>query len=229
MSAKKAVADSNPVNRSKPITKTREAPLLIWYNRNNEEKIEEEMFTYYNNPQQCIDTIKQSAQAIFLVLNSSSATDLLSHVHSLTQIDAIFIYCKIPREQQRCQYLLQHYSKIFDLILDRKALLDVINENIHLSQHQSGNDYLRLAERYRQTNELNRACKYTHKALEIYRKTFSNANHPLIARCFNNLGGICDAQGDVNRSFEYYEQAIKIYSHLAPSVANQPVSKILKK
>ncbi|CAF4937280.1 unnamed protein product, partial [Rotaria magnacalcarata] len=80
-----------------------------------------------------------------------------------------------------------------------------------------------LAERYKEQNELNRALKYTHKALDIYRKTLSNPTHPLIARCLNNLGAIYDTQGDVNRSFEYYEQAIKIYSHLAPSLSNQPV------
>jgi tetratricopeptide (TPR) repeat protein len=230
MNIKKPITTTQPVNQSKPTDKKQETPLLIWYNKNNEEKNREDIFTYYNNPEQCIETIKQSTKPIFLILNSSSATDLLSRIHSLNQIDTIFISCKSSREQQRCQYLLEHYSKIFDLFLDRKQLLDTIHENINLYQNQSGNDYLRLAERYKpEQQELNRAFKYTHKALEIYQKTFSNPNHPLIARCFNNLGGICDAQGDVNRSFEYYEQAIKIYAHLTPSLSNQPVSNILKK
>ena len=231
MTTKKPTPTSNPnaSAQAKPSPKKQEAPLLLWYNRNNEEKTEEEMFTYLNNAEQCIETIKQSSKPIFLVLNSSSATDLLSHIHSFDQIDTIFIFCKIPREQQRCEYLRQHYSKIFDLYIDRKALFDAVEENLRLYQNQSGNDYLRLAERYKEKNEFNRASKYTHKALDIYRKTFANPNHPLIARCYNNLGGICDAQGDVNRSYEYYEQAIKIYSQLTPTLANQPVSKILKK
>jgi tetratricopeptide (TPR) repeat protein len=229
MNGKKPITSTNSVNQSKPLDKKQETPSLIWYNKNNEEKTEEDIFTYYNNCQECIETIEQSTKSIFLILNSSSATDLLSRIHSLKQIDTIFIYCKSSREQQRCQYLLQHYSKIFHLFIDRKQLIDIIHENINLYQHQSGNDYLRLAERYKDKNELNYALKYTHKALEIYRKTFSNLNHPLIARCLNNLGGIYDAQGDVNRSFEYYEQAIKIYSHLTPSLSNQPISNILKK
>jgi tetratricopeptide (TPR) repeat protein len=229
MNIKKPATVPNSVDQSKRHEKKVEVPLLIWYNKNNEEKNHENMFTYSNNSHQCIETIQQSTKPIFLILNSSSATDILSHIHSLKQVDTIFIYCKTSREQQRCEYLRQHYSKIFDLFIDRKQLFDTIEENINLYEYQSGNDYLRLAERYKQKNELNRALKYTHKALEIYRKTFSNPNHPLIARCFNNLGGICDAQGDVNRSFEYYEQAIKIYSHLTPSLANQPVSNILKK
>lgn len=231
MAAKKSTPPSNPnaTVQPKPPIKKQEAPLLIWYNKNNEEKSEEEMFIYSNNIDECIEAIKQSVKPIFLVLNSSSATDLLSHIHSIDQIDTIFVFCKIPREQQRCEYLLQHYSKIFDLYLHRKDLLDAIDENLRLYQNQSGNDYLRLAERYKEKNEFNRASKYTHKALDIYRKTFPNPDHPLIARCYNNLGGICDAQGDVNRSFEYYEQAIKIYSKLTPKIANQPVSKLLKK
>ncbi|CAF4179653.1 unnamed protein product, partial [Rotaria sordida] len=192
-------------------------------------KNQEDNFIYYNNVQQCIQAIEQSSIPIFLILNSTSATDILSRIHSLTQIDTIFIYCNSSREQQRCQYLCQHYSKIFDLFIDRKQLLDTIQENVLLYQKQSGNDYLRLAEQYKQKNEFNHALKYTYKALDIYRKTLSNQNHPLIARCLNNLGAIYDAQGDVNRSFEFYEQAIKIYSHLKPALCNQPVSNILKK
>lgn len=229
MTTKSATVPPNSANQAKPPIKKQEAPLLIWYNKNNEEKNQENTFIYYNNAQECIQVIEQSSKSIFLILNSSSATDILSHIHSLKQIDTIFIYCKTSREQQRCQYLLQHYSKIFDLFLERQQLLNTVYENINLYQNQSGNEYLRLAERYKETGELNLALKYTHKALEIYQKTFSNSNHPLIARCFNNLGGICDAQGDVNRSFEYYEQAIKIYSHLSPSLSNQPVSNLLKK
>jgi tetratricopeptide (TPR) repeat protein len=224
MAEKKPKTTTNSTNQSK-----QEAPLLIWYNKNNDEKNLDDNFIYYNNPQECTETIKQSTKSIFLILNSSSATDLLSHIHSLTQIDTIFIYCKSSQEQQRSQYLLQHYSKIFDLFIDRKQLIDTIHENVTLYQRQSGNDYLRLAEKYKEKTEFNRALKYTHKALEIYRKTLSNPNHPLIGRCLNNLGGIYDAQGDVNRSFEYYEQAIKIYSHLSPSLASQPVSNVLKK
>jgi tetratricopeptide (TPR) repeat protein len=230
MSVKKPTTTPNSVDQSKHRDKKAEKPLLIWYNKNDEEKNRnEDIFTYSNNSDQCIQTIAQSSKPIFLILNSSSATDILSHIHSLKQVDTIFIYCKTSREQQRCEYLRQHYSKIFDLFIDRKQLFDTIEENVNLYEYQSGNDYLRLAERYKQKNELNRALKYTHKALEIYQKTFSTPNHPLIARCFNNLGGIYDAQGDVNRSFEYYEQAIKIYSHLSPALSNQPVSNLLKK
>jgi tetratricopeptide (TPR) repeat protein len=225
MSEKKTNSD----HQSKPVNKLQEPPIVIWYNKNNDGKNHDDLSTYFTNPQQCIETIKQSAKPIFLILNGSSATDLLSNIHSLIQIDTIFIYCKSSQEQQRCQYLLQHYSKIFDLFIDRKQLIDTIHENMTLYQRQSGNDYLRLAERYKEKNEFNHALKYTHKALEIYRKTLSNPNHPLIARCLNNLGGIYDAQGDVNRSFEYYEQAIKMYSHLTPSLSSQPVSNILKK
>jgi len=229
MNENKSITAINPANQSKPVNIKREAPILIWYDKNNEEKNREVIFTYFNNAQQCIETIGQSTKPIFLILNSSSATDVLSHTHSLTQVDSIFIHCQSSREQQRCQYLLQHYAKVFDLFLDRKQLLNIVHENVTLYQLQSGNEYLRVAERCKQTNELNHALKYIHKALDIYRKTFSSQNHPLIARCLNNLGGIYDAQGDVNRSFEYYEQAIKIYAHLSPSLANQPVSNILKK
>ncbi|CAF2530941.1 unnamed protein product [Rotaria sp. Silwood2] len=229
MNEKKPINVTNSANQAKSIDKKQETPILISYNKNNNEKDQEDNIIYYNNAQQCIQTIEQSSVSIFLILNSSSATDIISRIHSLRQIDTIFIYCNSSREQQRCQYLCQHYSKIFDLFTDRKQLIDTIQENVILYQNQSGNDYLRLAERYKQNNELNRALKYIYKALDIYRKTLANQNHPLIARCLNNLGGIYDAQGDANRSFEFYEQAIKIYSHLTPSLCNQPVTNILKK
>ncbi|CAF0901941.1 unnamed protein product [Rotaria sordida] len=230
MNGKKPINVKNSADQSKSIDRKQEiSPILISYNKNNDEKNQEDNFIYYNNVQQCIQAIEQSSIPIFLILNGTSATDILSRIHSLTQIDTIFIYCNSSREQQRCQYLCQHYSKIFDLFIDRKQLLDTIQENVLLYQKQSGNDYLHLAEQYKQKNEFNYALKYTYKALDIYRKTLSNQNHPLIARCLNNLGAIYDAQGDVNRSFEFYEQAIKIYSHLKPSLCNQPVSNILKK
>ncbi|UJR34968.1 hypothetical protein I4U23_027746 [Adineta vaga] len=230
MNEKKPTTGPNSTTQPKPNVVKQDAPLLIWYNKTNEEKFDgENNFLYFNNSQQCIETIEQSTKPIFLILNSSSATDILSRTHSLKQIDTIFIDCQSSREQQRCQYLLQHYLKIFDLFLNRQQLLKTIRENITLYQHQSGNEYLRLGERYKQSNDLNLALKYTHKALDLYQKTLSNSNHPLIARCLNNLGGIYDAQGDVNRSFEYYEQALKMYSQLAPTLTNQPVSKVLKK
>lgn len=229
MSIKKPSVPSNSAHPTRSQAKKQEPPLIIWYNRNDEEKTRENNLTSYNNSEECLQAIEQSSKAIFLILNSSSATDLLSRIHPLKQIDTIFIFCKSSREQQRCQYLLQHYSKVFDLFLDRQQLLKTLNENIHLYENQSGNDYLRLAERYKEQNEFNHALKYTHKALDIFQKTLANPNHPLIGRCFNNLGGICDAQGDVNRSFEYYEKAIKIYSNLTPSLASQPVSNLLKK
>ncbi|CAF1379743.1 unnamed protein product [Adineta steineri] len=201
MTEKKSATVNNSITQSKPIAVKQEAPILIWYNKNNDEKKS----------------------------RSSSATDILSRTHSLKQIDTIFIHCQSSREQQRCQYLLEHYSKIFDLFLDRQLLLDTIQENVILYQHQSGNEYLRSAERYKQQNQLNHALKYTHKALDIYRKTLPNQNHPLIARCLNNLGTIYDAQGDVNRSFEYYEQAVKMYRNISPALSKQSVPNLLKK
>ncbi|CAF1018317.1 unnamed protein product [Adineta steineri] len=230
MTEKKSTTANNSVNQSKPIAVKQEAPLLIWYNKNNDEKNQAEgIFSYFNNSQECIQTIEQSTKSIFLILNSSSATDILSRTHSLKQIDIIFIHCQSSREQQRCQYLLEHYSKIFDLFLDRQLLLNTIQENVIFYQHQSGNEYLRSAERYKQQNQLNHALKYTHKALDSYRKTLPNQNHPLIARCLNNLGTIYDAQGDVNRSFEYYEQAVKMYTSISPALSKQSVPNLLKK
>lgn len=228
MSEPKPSNPTKPAHQAKPNEKRQEAPSLISYHKNDDVK-KEDNFIYYNDAQECIGAIEQSSKAIFLILNSTSATDILSRIHSLAQVDTIFIHCKTSKEQERCQYLCQHYSKIFDLFVDRKQLLDTIQETVTLYQNNSGNEYLRLAERYKERNEFNRALKYTYKALEIYRKTLTNQNHPLIARCFNNIGAIYDVQGDVNQSFEFYEQAIKIYSQLAPSLSKQPLSNMLKK
>jgi tetratricopeptide (TPR) repeat protein len=200
------------------------APTIIWYDRDQKER-EAESIKYLNSAEQCLQTINQSSEPTILIANSKYATDLLSRVHSLEIVETIFLLCPSPREQQRCQYLLQHYSKIFDLFSNEPTLLDALKEYRTLYQRQSGNDYLRTGESYQKKNELQRAGQYTHKALNIYRKTLANANHPLIARCLNNLGGIYDSQGDVNRSFEYYEQAINIYSLLTPDTRGQPKQK----
>ena len=199
-------------------------PTLIWYDRDQKER-EAESIKYINSAEQCLQAIHPSTVPIILIVSSKYATDLLSRVHSLEIVDTIFLLCPSSREQQRCQYLLKHYTKIFDLFTNDPALLDALQEYRALYQRQSGNDYLRTAESYQKKNELQRAIQYTHKALNVYRKTLVNANHPLIARCLNNLGGIYDAQGDVNRSFEHYEQAIKIYSILTPDTRGQPKKK----
>ena len=201
------------------------SPSTIWYDR-DQKASETESIHYINAAEPCMQKINQSSVPIILVVNSKYATDLLSRVHSLEIVETIFLFCPSSREQQRCQYLLQHYSKIFDLFINEQALFDALQEYRTLDQRQSGNEYLRTGETYQKKNELQRAVQYTHRALKVYRKTLANGNHPLIARCLNNLGGLYDAQGDVNRSFEYYEQAIKIYSHLTPDTrVGQPKKK----
>ena len=206
-----------------------DAPTLIWYGNGRDEKSTTNSIVYHTDAEQCIRTIEQSILPLFVIVNSRFATDLLSRIHPLGQVDTIFIFCQSSREEQRCRYLLEHYPKIFDLFSNREVLRDTLDESVQLYRCQSGKDYLRAAEIHRNRNQLNRALTYTHKALDMYRKKLSNPNHPLIARCLNNLGALYDAQGDVNRSFEYYEQAVKIYAHLTPKEHGQPTSSTMRR
>ncbi|CAF4040703.1 unnamed protein product, partial [Rotaria sordida] len=79
MNEKKPINVTNSTSQSKSIDKKQEiSPILISYNKNNDEKNQEDNFIYYNNVQQCIQAIEQSSIPIFLILNSTSATDILS-------------------------------------------------------------------------------------------------------------------------------------------------------
>ena len=198
-------------------------PIVIWYDKEKNHE-QQNLIIYFQNPELCLKEIEKSSSPIFLILNSKHATDLLSRIHSLPQIDTILVLCSSTVEKQRNQYLSQHYDKIFDIFDNRQDLFETIEQLKMLYQLQSGKDYLRLADSHRNKNEFSRALQYTHRALTIYRKTLNNENHPLIARCLNNLGSIYDTQGDVNRSFQYYEQAIKIYAKLTPQLQKQQIN-----
>lgn len=197
------------------------SPQVIWYDRGAKHSQFNHPVTLISTREECLKTINQSSLPIFLIANSQHATEILSDIHPLEQIDTIFLICSSAREKQRCDYLRQHYSKIFDLFVSDEDLFETIQQWTTLYERHSGNDYLRLGEEYQKKNDWNRALQYTHRALIVYQRTLSNTNHPLIARCFNNLGAIYDAQSDVNRSFEYYEKAVQIYGKLTPKVPPQ--------
>jgi tetratricopeptide (TPR) repeat protein len=194
----------------------------IWYDKDTSGKGRVDSIVYFHQPDRCVECIGNASLPIFLVVDSRCATDLLARVHSLSQIDTILVSCRSSDEQRRCQYLLQHYPKIFDLFDKRNELLGTLQQLATLHRRQSGNDYLRLAESHREQQQYARALQWTQRALHAYRRTQPDDNHPLIARSLNLLGGIYDDQGDVNRSFEYYEQAVKIYARLQQS-SSRPV------
>ncbi|CAF4191274.1 unnamed protein product, partial [Rotaria sordida] len=67
MNEKKPINVTNSTSQSKSIDKKQEiSPILISYNKNNDEKNQEDNFIYYNNVQQCIQAIEQSSIPIFL-------------------------------------------------------------------------------------------------------------------------------------------------------------------
>ncbi|CAF3725965.1 unnamed protein product, partial [Rotaria sordida] len=70
MNGKKPINVKNSADQSKSIDRKQEtSPILISYDKNNDEKNQEDNFIYYNNVQQCIQAIEQSSIPIFLILN----------------------------------------------------------------------------------------------------------------------------------------------------------------
>ena len=90
---------------------------------------------FFSKPEPCIDYVKSvSQEKVFLITTGSYATQYLESMHSLQQLDSIFIFCL-----SRMKYLplKEKYSKIIDVYTEQKDLMDSLRNNIELVTKQA--------------------------------------------------------------------------------------------
>ena len=79
---------------------------------------------------------------------------------------------------------------------------------------------------YSDMGEYSKALSFYEKDLEISQKTLP-ANHPSVAVCYNNMGGLSYCIGCYEKSMSYYERARSILQVSLP--ASHPHIKQLQK
>jgi hypothetical protein len=118
---------------------------LIWFDSNTDNaadtqdtmKTLRELNDYvlvYSDIHDCISYIQSvTNEKIFLVTSGVWATYLLPYVIDLTQLEVVFVLCA------KCEqyfYLVEQYSKISGVFVDRKELNSSIRKNLHLLNKQ---------------------------------------------------------------------------------------------
>ncbi|CAF3639387.1 unnamed protein product [Adineta steineri] len=122
---------------------------IIWFDQNMDESINpddvEETKTllrkindyvlFFSKPEPCLDYIKTvPKEKIFLITSGFYAVEQLDKIHSLEQIDSVFIFCVF-----RGKYvpLMEKYSKIIDIFTEQKDLMESLATNVELVTKQA--------------------------------------------------------------------------------------------
>lgn len=132
---------------------------LIWFDV-KEKQIDGTMkiqstFTF-DNQQKCVDYVQSisKTETIFLIVSIPSATEMLSVIHNLRQLDSIFLFSSSDSEEQD-EDLIEKYSKIIDIFSHYDQLFESINENIELATQQN-ESFQFYEQRQKSTRELSK-------------------------------------------------------------------------
>ncbi|CAF2681475.1 unnamed protein product [Rotaria sp. Silwood2] len=80
---------------------------------------------FYTDSQRCIDAIKAVVnEQLLIVVSSSFATEFLQSIHDLKVVLGIFIF----DDQKQSTGLSEKYSKIIDIVSDKKTLLTYLHD-----------------------------------------------------------------------------------------------------
>ncbi|CAF5023171.1 unnamed protein product, partial [Rotaria sp. Silwood1] len=123
----------------------KESTTLLWFDPNFESPRDTEQTTkrlrlindyvkFYRNLDQCVKFIRSiDREKIFLIICGSKASQLLSHVSCLRQVNSIFIY---GTEKQLYEHLINEYSKIIGTYTNLDELCEAIQKQIDLVDNQ---------------------------------------------------------------------------------------------
>ena len=90
---------------------------------------------FFSKPEPCIDYIQSvGKEKVFLITTGSYASQYLENIHSLQQLDSVFIFCL---SRMRYLPLKEKYSKIIDVFTEQKDLMDSLRNNIELVTKQA--------------------------------------------------------------------------------------------
>ncbi|CAF1155302.1 unnamed protein product [Didymodactylos carnosus] len=110
--------------------------MLIYLDKNMDENTVDvvsrlnEHLQRFDDQLECIKfirSIENTNKAVFLIIPGSLANNLLNEIHSLKQIDSIFIYC---RKRYRYESLLEKYDKIVDICTELDDLDIKLQQNL---------------------------------------------------------------------------------------------------
>ncbi|UJR38413.1 hypothetical protein I4U23_031081 [Adineta vaga] len=90
---------------------------------------------FFSTPDPCMEYIKSvPKEKIFLITSGYYALEYLDKIHSLIQIDSVFIFCVF-----RSKYvpLMEKYSKIIDVFTEHKDLMTSLTNNVELVTKQA--------------------------------------------------------------------------------------------
>jgi hypothetical protein len=90
---------------------------------------------FFSKPEPCLEYIESvPKEKIFLITSGSYALEHLDKIHSLPQIDSVFIFCVI-----RSKYvpLMEKYSKIINVFTEHKDLMTSLTSNVELVTKQA--------------------------------------------------------------------------------------------
>ncbi|CAF3322514.1 unnamed protein product [Rotaria socialis] len=89
---------------------------------------------FYTDVESCIVYINAvEKEKIFLVTSGSRSSEILPRIHTLEQVDSIFIFCK---KKNRYQHLIDEYRKLVDIYVSIESLCESIREQAELVYKQ---------------------------------------------------------------------------------------------
>ncbi|CAF1509835.1 unnamed protein product [Adineta ricciae] len=90
---------------------------------------------FFSKPEPCIDYVKSvPKEKIFLISSGFYAVEHLDKIHSLSQIDSVFIFCVF---RSKYEPLMEKYSKIIDVFTEHKDLMTSLTNNVELVTKQA--------------------------------------------------------------------------------------------
>ncbi|CAF2562620.1 unnamed protein product [Rotaria sp. Silwood2] len=82
----------------------------------------------FDNINECVDYIIEcSTEKLFLITSGLFSLDIVPKIHSLSQIEYIYIFCF---NENKYQQLTINYNKIHGIFIDRNNLINKLKEDI---------------------------------------------------------------------------------------------------
>jgi hypothetical protein len=89
---------------------------------------------FYTDLTRCVDLIKSiTDEQILLIVSGALAREVLSQVHNLRHLAAVFIFC---RNREYHIELISQYSKIIDVFTHQEPLLQSIRQTMKIVEKQ---------------------------------------------------------------------------------------------
>ncbi|CAF5108532.1 unnamed protein product, partial [Rotaria magnacalcarata] len=89
----------------------------------------------FNNTDQCVDFLKKSQnQNVSLIVSGSVCQHIISRIHSIPQLIAIFIFCQ---DQFKYESLKINWSKVQGIFTDSATLCNSIKQLVHQFEEDS--------------------------------------------------------------------------------------------